>query len=310
MTLTRNKIEICLLGCGQWGKLILRDLINLGCDVTVVDPDKDAQSLALDTGASTVASNCSNLPPTIKGFIVATPASSHFDTICSTLSYQKPIFVEKPLTTDSHSARQLTRLAGDRIFVMEKWRYHPAVRAMADMVNSAEFGQLQTIRCKRVQWGQSQHDVSPIWTLMPHDISIVHHILGQFPQPVHAYVEYSQDGQPLSISARLQAAGTAVFIDVSSLELKKERKLTLVFEKAVIVMDNPMADHILLQHRNNKGDLQISKIAIKPSMPLYDELKDFIGYLSGDSHDMPGLEVATHSVELIEACLSSANRAT
>ena len=31
-------LHISLIGCGRWGRNILRDLLSLGCDVAVADP--------------------------------------------------------------------------------------------------------------------------------------------------------------------------------------------------------------------------------------------------------------------------------
>ena len=47
-------LNVGLIGAGRWGRLVLRDLVALGCRVSVVDPDGDARRAACDGGAAFV----------------------------------------------------------------------------------------------------------------------------------------------------------------------------------------------------------------------------------------------------------------
>ena len=61
-----------LVGCGNWGKHILRDLLTLGCETIVADIDASARGRALDRGASAVFAEASDLPA-CDGYVVAVP---------------------------------------------------------------------------------------------------------------------------------------------------------------------------------------------------------------------------------------------
>src|SRR5215467_15769174 len=103
---------IGLLGCGLWGQNILRDLLQLGCRVTVVEPNEVNRRRATALGAQDVVASDGKMSA-VQGIIVATPASTHATVIDQILDRGVPIFVEKPLTTDTQSAVRLTELAPD-----------------------------------------------------------------------------------------------------------------------------------------------------------------------------------------------------
>jgi hypothetical protein len=44
-----------------------------------------------------------------------------------------PIFVEKPMTPDAEEARRLAATLPGRLFVTDKWRYHPGIEALRDI---------------------------------------------------------------------------------------------------------------------------------------------------------------------------------
>ncbi len=53
---------IGLVGCGLWGKLVLRDLLALGVGVVAADTDPAARAAAAAAGVTAVA-DASELPP-------------------------------------------------------------------------------------------------------------------------------------------------------------------------------------------------------------------------------------------------------
>ena len=71
-----NRMNIGLVGCGRWGRFILRDPLSLGVSVSVVARGDDAR-LAEDAGAQVVA-RLDGLPA-VDGIVVATPTTTHAD---------------------------------------------------------------------------------------------------------------------------------------------------------------------------------------------------------------------------------------
>jgi prephenate dehydrogenase len=68
--------RVGLVGCGLWGRNILRDLLLEGAEVTVVDPDPSARSQAVAAGARASLAELDGLRE-VDGLVVATPASTH-----------------------------------------------------------------------------------------------------------------------------------------------------------------------------------------------------------------------------------------
>src|SRR5881394_9367 len=75
-----KKLHIGLIGCGRWGRHILRDLLILGCDVTVVSGSEAGRQDARDGGATEIVASVEYLPP-VSGLVVATPTSTHAEVI-------------------------------------------------------------------------------------------------------------------------------------------------------------------------------------------------------------------------------------
>src|SRR5690242_16699747 len=104
-------IDVGLIGCGRWGRLILRDLVALGARVHVVTPHEETRASALENGAVSAVAEIKGIARTVSGFVIATPTSTHAPVIENLLPTGRPIFVEKPLTTDIASARRIVTAA-------------------------------------------------------------------------------------------------------------------------------------------------------------------------------------------------------
>lgn len=301
--------SIGLVGCGQWGQWILRDLVRLGCHCVVADLSETGREHAMGLGAQSCVSRASQLPQELDGYVVATPASTHHEVILSLLDRHRPIYVEKPLTDSAHTARHLAEIAPHRLFVMEKWRYHGGVQAIADLCRSGRLGKVRTLHCRRVQSGQSQRDVNPIWTLLPHDLSIVDHILGELPTAITADATHGPNGEALSLHAVLKTEDVEVFITICSLSDHKERSLVVHLEGGTLSMVDPMADHILFKAATSAADEPSQRIPVGTEMPLLLELKAFVDHLQGGPPPMADAAQSARSVALIEQLLNMATSA-
>src|SRR4030042_5155800 len=88
--------SIGLIGCGNWGSNILRDLLRLHCAVSVVDIDSRARMQASGNGALKVFSSIDDLPA-CDGYVVAVPIPDLTKVSARLLEFSKPIFAEKTL---------------------------------------------------------------------------------------------------------------------------------------------------------------------------------------------------------------------
>jgi predicted dehydrogenase len=114
---------------------------------------------------------------------------THFDLAKAALENGKHVFVEKPFTSTSAQAEQLIELAQKRnlqIMVDHTFLFTGAVRKIRELVEKGALGSLYYFDSTRVNLGLFQHDVSVVWDLAPHDLSIMDHILHQKPEAVVA----------------------------------------------------------------------------------------------------------------------------
>ncbi|HEX2266451.1 MAG TPA: Gfo/Idh/MocA family oxidoreductase, partial [Solirubrobacterales bacterium] len=180
--------RVALLGCGRWGRHILRDLLSLGCEVPVVARSEASVERAREGNASAIVPDIASLGP-VDGVVVSTPTATHAEVVGEALELGVPVFVEKPLTADVASARALAAAAADRLFVMDKWRYHPGVLELARIARSGELGAPVGIHSRRVTLGHRYTDVNTVWIHAPHDLAIALEVLGEVPPPRSAVPE-------------------------------------------------------------------------------------------------------------------------
>ena len=98
--------RVGLVGCGRWGRHILRDLRSLGCDVPVVARSQASRQRAEEGGAAEIVAEMAALRG-VDGVVVSTPTSTHAEVVEEALELGVPVYVEKPLTADLASARRL-----------------------------------------------------------------------------------------------------------------------------------------------------------------------------------------------------------
>jgi predicted dehydrogenase len=265
--------RVALVGCGRWGRNILRDLLELGAEVVIADLDPAACAHAGAAGARERVGDLDALPE-VDGIVVATPTRTHAAVLEALLPRGVPIFCEKPLTADRASAVRLAELGNGRLFVMDKWRYHPGVEELRDLARSGALGAVRGVRTMRNGWA-SPHDVDAVWILAPHDLSIALEILGELPAPRSAYAE-QLDGVAVGLVGVLGDAPWVV-IDVSAATPTVHREVRLSAADGIAVLAGAYSDHVHITRRGLPAERR--KISTEP--PLRRELHAFLAHLAG-----------------------------
>jgi predicted dehydrogenase len=288
--------SIGLIGCGAWGKNILRDLIQLNCQVYVVDTDFQARSKASEMGSSEVFSQSDDLP-TCDGYVVAVPIPDLTKVCAHLLRYKKPIFSEKTLCLSLEDFNLLNNSGGaDYIFVMHKWHYHPGIEALRLVAQSGKIGEIEELYATRHAWVDDFHGGDVFWTQSVHDLTIIKHILGYIPDEIRAInVIKNEDGLPVSFTALL-GKRPVVVMSVSGRHSNKISGVSIHGNKGSAELYNAYDDHITV--RDKRGE---EKIPIDTTFPLYLELKEFVEYL----HHGPQPRCNLHSAkEVTQAILN------
>jgi predicted dehydrogenase len=266
--------RIGLVGCGRWGALILRDLCALGCEVTVVARSAESAAAAEQGGADGIVPTTAELPG-VDGIVVATPTSTHASVAEEVLGRGVPVFVEKPLADDSEAAERLAEEHADRLFVMDKWRYHAGVEELGAIARSEELGRVIGLRTTRVG-RERRRDVDPVWVLAPHDLSIAIEILGASLEPRSAAAD-SPNGKALGLFGLLGENPWHV-LEVSGRSDERRREVVLACEGGLAVLPDGYSDAVrIVRADESDGELR----PVSTELPLLRELRAFVEHLTG-----------------------------
>ncbi len=189
-----DTLRVGVVGYGYWGPNIVRNLTALeGCDVISIC---DTNAIALKRAhksfpAIPLTSEASDVLESrhVDAVAIVTPVWTHYELAKTALQNGKHVFVEKPFTATSAQAEELIELADRkslRIMVDHTFLFSGAVRKIRELVDNGALGQLLYFDSTRVNLGMFQHDVSVIWDLAPHDLSIMDDIFSEQPEALVA----------------------------------------------------------------------------------------------------------------------------
>jgi predicted dehydrogenase len=189
-----NVLRMGVIGYGYWGPNIVRNIRSIDNAELVAVCDKSPAALRraakgypgvhLTTDFAEVLRS-----PEIDAVAVITPVWTHYELAKSALENGKHVFVEKPFTSTPWQAEELIELAdrkGLKIMVDHTFLFSGAVRKIRDIVDAGTLGPLYYFDSTRVNLGLFQHDVSVVWDLAPHDLSIMDHVIREEPEAVVA----------------------------------------------------------------------------------------------------------------------------
>jgi predicted dehydrogenase len=293
-------VNVALVGCGYWGPNLARNFHQLEMSRLVaccdLDREKTRRLERLYPGMRTTTSVDDILnDPGVDAVAIATPARTHYALAKAALESGKHVLVEKPLTMDSGQALDLHRMAEERRLVLmvgHVFEYNPAVRAIKRFVESGEIGEVYYAYSTRVNLGRVQSDINALWSIAPHDISILLYLLGQMPEEVQAAgARYLNDSVEDVVFVNLRfPSGVLAHVHASWLDPSKVRQMTIVGSRKMIVYDDVAAEKIRLydkgvyrkgepiygefQYKLHSGDILIPKIQM--SEPLKVECAHFL----------------------------------
>src|SRR5256886_5123609 len=117
---------------------------------------------------------------------------------------------------------------------------HPAVERLGALVQGGELGRLYYLYGLRVSLGQVRADENALWSFGPHDVSVALYLLGEPPQRVAAQGRsYLQPQVEDVVFLTMDfASGVLAHVQLSWLDPHKERKLTVVGAKKMVVFDD------------------------------------------------------------------------
>jgi predicted dehydrogenase len=233
---------VAVVGCGYWGKNLVRNTHQLGALRAVVEPQPEgaarARELAPEIPVLATLEEALKRED-VRGVLIATPAETHHALACQALAAGRDVFVEKPLTVDVEDARDLVRRAdaADRVLMVgHLLEYHPAILKLKELVKKGELGRLRYIMSNRLNLGKIRTEENALWSFAPHDIAVILGLTGQLPFEVVAtggcYI--SPNIADVTVTQFLFDNGVRSHIFVSWLHPFKEQKLVVIGSKRMV----------------------------------------------------------------------------
>lgn len=241
-------VVLAIVGLGNWGPNLLRNFMQLpGCRVKWVC-DKDAARVDRMQDVFRVPGGTDQLEEVlgdseVDAVVNALPVSSHYDHTAGILSAGKHCLVEKPLAMTAAQGKHLVTLAEERRLVLmagHTFEYNSAVRKIKECIDRGDLGDILYITCQRVNLGIVRQDVNALWSLAPHDVSILLYWLGVEPTAVSARGAcFLQKDLEDFVTVDMSFPGNKhARILVSWLSPEKTRKIDVVGSKKMIVYDD------------------------------------------------------------------------
>lgn len=323
-------IRVGVVGLGYWGPNLVRCFSDLEhCKVTAVCDQSYDQLLRIKDRFPSVypveSFDALLDRDMVDAVVIATPTATHFELASKALEHDLHVFVEKPLAKTSDECRKLVDLAASRnrvLFVGHVFLHAAPVVKLRELIVSGELGNINYISSRRLNLGPVRKDVSALYDLAPHDISMMLYLLGQKPESVACSgLAHLNPGIHDVCNLTMQFAGNRMgMIHVSWLDPRKERVLTVVGDKKMAVYDDLEQEKIKIYDKGIDSLPQTSDFAefqisyryggsyspwVNEKEPLKAECADFIRCIADGDIPMTDGVNGFHVTEVLESAQHS-----
>jgi UDP-2-acetamido-3-amino-2,3-dideoxy-glucuronate N-acetyltransferase len=288
-----------VIGCGYWGRNLVRNFHELGALAGVVDDDmRRSEEHAAQSGVPALGLEEALNRSDIDAVAIATPAATHAAVVLSALAAGKHVFVEKPIALNLEDASTLVeRAAAERrvLMVGHLLQYHPAFHQLKGLVDSGRIGRLQYIYSNRLNLGKIRREENVFWSFAPHDISMILALVGELPEQVGAVGVCYLHRTVADVTTTHLAfpSGVNAHVFVSWLHPFKEQKLVVVGDGGMAVFDDgkPWNEKLITYgHRINwiqgmptPDKAEAEPIALEQAEPLKLECRHFLECVANGS---------------------------
>jgi predicted dehydrogenase len=318
-------VRVAVIGFGYWGPNLVRNLRELETAelVTVCDLRQDLlHTVKRRYSDVTVTTEYTDVldDESIDAVVIATPVSTHRALAEAALSAGKHTFVEKPLAASSVDAKELVQLAEQRGLVLmpgHTFLYSPPVNKVGELIEAGELGEVYFISTSRVNLGLHQPDVSVVWDLGPHDLSILRHWLGENPCQVAATSRgcVMPDTPDVAFIHLTYPSGAIAHMELSWLAPSKLRRTAIVGSRRMVVYDDTSTEPVRvfdsgvnLADPESFGEYQLSyrtgdilSPRIDAAEPLSLELLDFCHAIRTGAEPRSSGRIGVDVIRVIEA---------
>jgi predicted dehydrogenase len=311
------KKNIAVVGCGHWGKNLVRNFHELQALSSVCDPNQQiSDTLARQFNVKNHSFKEILDDPDIKGVVLAVPAELHASMAVEVMNKGKHVFVEKPLAMNETEANLMIKTAETnkvQLMVGHLLQYHPIFIKIKKFVNAGKIGDLNYIFSNRLSFGKVRSKEDVIWSFAPHDISMILSLVGKEPKNVNvkSTCHLQKNIADLATIHLEFEAGLKCHISVSWLNPYKEQKLVVVGKSAMLVFDDTKIWNEKLAFYSYKVEnfhhLPILKksneeyIKVTEQEPLRNECQHFIDVVDRDIKPLTNYDEGLRVLKVLSA---------
>ncbi len=289
--------RICVIGGGQWGMNHIRTLFQMGNLAGVVETDaRRLNELIKKYPVQGFNRINAALQEEFDGYVLATPAGTHYPLGKVLLEKGLNTLIEKPLALSAKHSQELLEIAEktkSRLMVGHLLLFHPAIKKIKEIIENGKIGRLHYIYSTRLKLGTVRTEENVFWSFAPHDIAVLDYFVGKpaisieakgasfLHDTIHDFAMV-QFEYPDNIHAH---------IFVSWLHPFKEQRLVVVGSQGMISFEDASPGKNILYYNKRVDWLDGKPVKIEQpeeiipyeqSEPLKEELKYFIENIDKD----------------------------
>ncbi len=251
--------KIAVIGCGVWGRNIVRNFYNLNVLDIVCDLDEsNLEKVKEQYPGVKVTKDFNDIinNEEITSVAVVTPSHTHYKVVKAVLEAGKNVYVEKPISTVAQEARDLSELAHEKglvLMVGHLLLYHPAVNRLKMLIEEGTLGEIVYAQSDRLNVNFHKNDRSVMWDLAPHDVSMISYVTGKLPQRVISAIGCSSEQNDIMDITHIGIEfedGIIGHISDSWITPKKHVTLLVRGTKATAILDDTVAENKLVVYDN------------------------------------------------------------
>lgn len=325
--MTNNKLYFAVIGCGYWGPNFIRILHQMDNVVLKSVCDINPQQWRLHQTKHPAIHFTVNIQdiiddPNIDAVVICTPVNTHFELSEKLLKAGKHVLCEKPLTHHLEDSKTLTVLAERTqqvLMVGHVFEYNSVIQYMKERLRNGSLGKLHYLQFTRMGLGPVRKDVSVLYDLASHDISLAISFIGHMPIAVTASGSwFIQENIEDVAFVQLEFPNKImVSINVSWLDPIKQRLIKIVGEREMLLFNDVSISEKLRivttgkNYQTSTGDFGGFQLSVKdgeiiiPNIPhpepLITEIEHFIHAINTNTSPLTNGEYACNVAKVLDA---------